>query len=98
MSKKKTRALLPRKIAGVKVPRKARKGRFAELLASPTGQKLIAEAIVAGGVAIAGKLAAKSPKVRKVATAAKEKAAAAVVQGVETLDKGPAWNALPKSD
>ena len=96
MSKKK-RALLPRKIAGVKVPRKARKGRFAELLASPTGQKLIAEAILAGGVAVVGKLAAKSPKARKAAGAAKDKVAG-IVQSVESLDKGPAWNALPKSD
>jgi hypothetical protein len=97
MSKKK-QWVLPKKIAGVKVPRKARKGRFAELLASPAGQKLIAEAIIAGGVAIAGKLAAQSPKARKAVRAAKDKAESVVSQGVENLDKGPAWTALPKSD
>ena len=42
---KKTRSFLPKKIAGVKVPKSVRKGRFGELLASPTGQALIAEAV-----------------------------------------------------
>ena len=42
MSKK---SFLPKKIAGVKVPKKARKGRFGELLASPSGQAAIAEAV-----------------------------------------------------
>ena len=42
---KKARSFLPKKIAGVKVPKSVRKGRFGELLASPTGQALIAEAV-----------------------------------------------------
>jgi hypothetical protein len=41
---KKSRNVLPKRIAGVKVPKKARKGRFGELLVSPSGQAAIAEA------------------------------------------------------
>jgi hypothetical protein len=41
---KKSRSFLPKRIAGVKVPKKARKGRFGELLVSPSGQAAIAEA------------------------------------------------------
>ena len=43
MAKKKN--FLPKKIAGVKVPKAARKGRFGELLASPAGQSALAEAV-----------------------------------------------------
>jgi hypothetical protein len=49
MAKKKHKSLLPKRIAGVKVPKAVRKGRFGELLASQTGQALIAEAILAAG-------------------------------------------------
>ncbi|THD75131.1 MAG: hypothetical protein E7812_17835 [Phenylobacterium sp.] len=42
---KKIKSFLPKKIAGVKVPKSVRRGRFGELLASPTGQALIAEAV-----------------------------------------------------
>lgn len=41
----KTPALLPKRIGGVKVPKSVRKGRFGELLASQTGQTLLAEAV-----------------------------------------------------
>lgn len=74
MSKKK-KAFLPKKIAGVKVPKKVRQGRFGELLASPTGQKVIAEAIMAAGAAIGAKKAADHPKVRQLAKDAKDKVA-----------------------
>jgi hypothetical protein len=40
-------ALLPKRIGGVKVPKSVRKGRFGELLASHTGQTLLAEAVEA---------------------------------------------------
>lgn len=42
-------ALLPKRIGGVKVPKSVRKGRFGELLASHTGQTLLAEAVKAEG-------------------------------------------------
>jgi len=72
---KKSKKALPKKIAGVKVPKSIRKGRFGEFLTSPAGQKLVAEAIVAvGAVASAGK-AAKSDKAKDLAGAAKDRAA-----------------------
>lgn len=46
---KKRPALLPKRIGGVKVPKSVRKGRFGELLASHTGQTLLAEAVQAEG-------------------------------------------------
>ena len=61
---KKSKNLLPKKIAGVKVPKKVRKGRFGELLASRTGQALIAEAIMAAGAIAGAKKAADNPKTR----------------------------------
>lgn len=47
--KKKRKSLLPKRIAGVKVPKSVRKGRLGELLASRTGQALLAEAVMAAG-------------------------------------------------
>lgn len=47
--RKKRKALLPKRIAGVKVPKSVRKGRLGELLASRTGQTLLAQAVVAAG-------------------------------------------------
>ncbi|MDB5476144.1 MAG: hypothetical protein JWP49_1655 [Phenylobacterium sp.] len=61
---KKSKNFLPRKIVGVKVPKKVRKGQFGELLASPTGQKLIAQAIVAIGAVASAKKVKDSPKAR----------------------------------
>jgi len=46
---KKRTALLPKRIGGVKVPKSVRKGRLGELLASHTGQALLAEAVQADG-------------------------------------------------
>lgn len=70
--KRKTKDLFPRKIAGVKVPKKVRQGRFGELLASPTGQALIAQAVVGAGAIAAGLKAKDNPKVRRVAHKAKQ--------------------------
>jgi hypothetical protein len=49
MAKKKHKSVLPKRIAGVKVPKSVRKGPLGQLLASRTGQALIAEAIMAAG-------------------------------------------------
>ncbi|WP_068878055.1 MULTISPECIES: hypothetical protein [unclassified Phenylobacterium] len=69
---KKAKGLIPKKIAGVKVPRSVRKGRFGELLASKTGQAVIAQAILGAGAVAAGMKAKESPKVRKLAKDAGE--------------------------
>jgi hypothetical protein len=61
---KKSKSFLPKKIAGVKVPKKVRKGRFGELLASPAGQALLAEAIMAIGAVAGAKKVADSPEAR----------------------------------
>ena len=63
---------LPKRIAGVKVPKAVRKGRFAELLASRQGQHLIAEAILGAGAIAAGVKAKNDPKLRSVAKDAKD--------------------------
>ncbi|MGA0607045.1 hypothetical protein ACO2Q0_13710 [Phenylobacterium sp. VNQ135] len=63
---------LPKRIAGVKVPKAVRKGRFAELLASRQGQHLIAEAILGAGALAAGMKAKDDPKVRRMAGNAKD--------------------------
>jgi hypothetical protein len=62
---KKNKGFLPKRIAGVKVPKVVRKGRLGELLASRTGQALIAEAIMAAGAVGAAKKAKDSPGTRK---------------------------------
>ena len=74
MAKKKKKSdLLPKRIAGVKVPKAVRKGRFGELLASPSGQKLILEAIMAGAAVVGAKKASKNPEVRSFAHDVAEK-------------------------
>ena len=74
-SKKKAKGLIPKRIAGVKVPKKVRKGRFGELLASKTGQAVIAQAILGAGAVAAGLKAKDSPKVRAAAKDAQHKIA-----------------------
>ena len=74
MAKKKTQGFLPKKIAGVRVPKKVRKGRFGELLASQSGQKLIAEAILGAGAVAAGAIAARDPDVKRKASKIKHQA------------------------
>lgn len=61
---KKNRNFLPKKIAGVKVPKSVRKGRFGELLASPAGQALLAEAVMAIGAIAGAKKVADDPNAR----------------------------------
>lgn len=74
-SRKKSKGLIPKRIAGVKVPKKVRKGRFGELLASKTGQAVIAQAILGAGAVAAGLKATDDPRVRKAARKAKEEVA-----------------------
>ena len=61
---KKSKNFLPKRIAGVKVPKAVRKGRFGELLASPAGQALLAEAVMAVGAVAGAKKVADSPEAR----------------------------------
>ncbi len=49
MAKIKSKPFLPKRIAGVKVPKSVRKGPLGQLLASRTGQALLGEAIVTAG-------------------------------------------------
>jgi len=91
-SRKTSKGLIPKRIAGVKVPKAARKGRFGELLASKTGQAMIAKAILSAGAAAAGLKAKKSPKVRKFAGDAKHKVADA---GQDAADYGAPETASP---
>ena len=72
---KKSKKALPKTIAGVKVPKSIRKGRFGEFLTSPAGQKLVAEAIVAVGAVASARKAAKSDTAKGLAGAAKDKVA-----------------------
>jgi hypothetical protein len=65
--RKKAKGLIPKRIAGVKVPKAVRKGRFGELLASKTGQALIAQAVLGAGAVAAGLKAKDEPKVRQAA-------------------------------
>jgi hypothetical protein len=64
---KKSKRLIPKRIAGVKVPRSVRKGRFGELLASRTGQAMIAQAILGAGAVAAGLKAKDSPRAQSAA-------------------------------
>jgi hypothetical protein len=64
---------LPKKIAGVKIPKTVRKGAIADFLASKAGQKLIAEAVTAALAALVVKKEAEpGSTTRKTARKAKE--------------------------
>ncbi|HEY8617756.1 hypothetical protein [Phenylobacterium sp.] len=89
--KRKTKSLLPKRIAGVKVPKAVRKGRFAELLASRTGQMLIAEAIMAVGALGGAKKAGQSPSARSFLHDAAEHVRA---RGDGRVEAGAAGGAL----
>jgi hypothetical protein len=69
---KKSKRMLPKRIAGVKVPKKVRKGHVGEILTSKTGKALIAEAVMAVGALAAAK-AKDSPSVRGALGDAKDK-------------------------
>lgn len=75
MAKKKSKRIIPKRIAGVKVPKSVRRGRFGDLLASRTGQAMIAQAILGAGAVAAGIGAKKDPKARGFAAKGKDKIA-----------------------
>jgi len=58
---KKNNAKLPKKIAGVKIPKKLRKsgGKLIEVANTPAGRELIAAGLVAAGTALAAKAKAR---------------------------------------
>jgi hypothetical protein len=73
MAKKDGPIKLPKKIAGVKIPKGVRKGAVADFLASKAGQKLIAEAVTAVVAALVVKKEAEpGSTTRKTARKAKE--------------------------
>lgn len=67
MARKKKAAVLPKRIAGVKVPKRLRKGRAGRFLASPLGVALLSEAAVAAGAVAAGKQAKPGSATRRFA-------------------------------
>lgn len=66
-SKKKKPAFLPKRIAGVKVPKGLRKGRAGQFLASPLGVALVSEAAVAAGTWAASRQARPGSAARRFA-------------------------------
>lgn len=75
MSKK--RNSVPKRIAGVKVPKAVRRG-LKDLAASQDGRTVIAEALVAAGAALAATQAAPGSKTRKLAVKHKPQVEAAL--------------------
>lgn len=72
MAKKKSKkASLPKRLAGVKIPKKVRKGRLGALLASPLGQELLAGSVAVAGGALAARKAKQSPEARHLASQVK---------------------------
>ena len=70
---KNSKSFLPKRIAGVKVPKAVRKSQFGQMLASPSGQKLLAEAIVAVGAIASAKRVKNSPEARDALDGAADK-------------------------
>jgi hypothetical protein len=66
----KGKAKVPRKVAGVKVPKAVRKSRLLdELLTSELGREILAEALVAAAGAVASTLIKKRPSAAQIAQA-----------------------------
>jgi hypothetical protein len=73
MAKKDGPIKLPKKLAGVKIPKAVRKGAIAEFLGSTAGQKLIAEVVTAAaGAVLVKKQAEPGSATRKTAKKAKQ--------------------------
>ena len=64
MAKKRKNAV-PKRIAGMKVPKGLRKGRVGELLSSPVGQALIIETVARAGEHLIGRESRPGSAVRK---------------------------------
>lgn len=62
MAKKKKDAKIPKRFAGVKIPKQVRKGPIGEFVTSPAGQLVIAEVVAAAGGALLKSEADKHPK------------------------------------
>jgi hypothetical protein len=61
---KKKKSLLPKRIAGVKVPKSVRKGSIATAIASPTGKAVLGEILMAAAAVAGAKKVKDSPKAR----------------------------------
>jgi hypothetical protein len=61
---KKNKWSVPKRVAGVKVPKRLRKGRVGAFLASRAGQALMAQALVAAGAVVGAKKVKDSPDAR----------------------------------
>jgi hypothetical protein len=70
--KNKQKSPLPKRIAGVKVPKALRKGRAAEFLASPFGVAILSEALVVAGAAGVAQEAKPGSSMRKLAAKTRE--------------------------
>ncbi|MYZ50457.1 hypothetical protein [Propylenella binzhouense] len=81
--KKKMKSAMPKKIAGVKIPKKVRKGAVGQFVASPAGQAMIGEMLLAALAAIR-----KGGKGSKLGIAARHPAAAAELGASRAADLG----------
>lgn len=82
--KKKKKGLLPKRIAGVKVPKALRKGDLPALLASPLGVAIVSDALVIAAGRLGGDAAAKGSRTRELLAhpgRSLEHAGEAVVEG-----------------
>lgn len=70
---KKKKNHLPKRIAGVKVPKSVRRGRLGEVLASPAGQAVLADVAIGAGALAATKIG-RNAKVRRFADQAADRA------------------------
>lgn len=91
MSKKK---LLPKRMAGIKIPKQIRRGAVGDFLASDAGQKMLAEGLLMVGAAVLGRETASGSAARRgakaVAQGAEQAAGAATDATAATLQGGPA--------
>lgn len=71
MAKNKS-AKLPKRIAGVKIPKAVRKGAIADFLGSKVGKALLAEAVMAAGALLAKQQSEPGSVTRKAARKSKE--------------------------
>jgi len=69
---KKRKNVVPKRIAGMKVPKSLRKGRVGELLSSPVGQALIIETVARAGEHLIGRQTRPGSAVRKGAVRSQE--------------------------
>jgi hypothetical protein len=80
---KKQKKRLPKRIAGVKVPKSVRKGRLGDAIASPDGQTTLAEVFTAAAVVAGSRTTADSGAARQALTEVADR-----LRGVATA-KGP---------